>query len=255
MNDDAIKLWMGDGRRAIENVANYSTGPMTFKDWLGAIFILALLVNAFWVVISEFRNPKNWWNMRYNDFLDNWTFKPSRYYLYTRRLKKLSQNKTTSEIKDDIDNAWTFREAFIKVYLLRRKKELEVLNTEKLLNENYDHLYEKEMYEDVISLRLSELDIRELIDLINTDSCGFYGSFVYDEYEKRFIDDLSLKSIDKLIYMFYNYKDDVLEKSKVEDIICKVIDKKARNLSNYERMYFKENTPKEIVEKLDIVIY
>lgn len=229
-------------------------GPLTLKDWVGntieLIGIIFLFVVTFWSIIDYLTDLFSLIHMKYDDFLKDWGRKSYSKFFYTRKLKKLSQNKSTSEIKDDIDKATTFREIFIKVYLSRRKEELKSLSTEDLLKENYDHLYEKEMYEDVVEDRLNKLDINELINLFKKESFGCYKDVFCKVYEEKLETDLSTKDIDDLLYMFKNYEDEILTRSKIKEIICDILYTKARRLSKYERMYFKENAPDEILDEI-----
>lgn len=229
-------------------------GSITLRDWVGTIIALIGIIFLFAVIvcliIDHLTGRFSLIHMKYDDFLKDWGRKSYSKFFYTRKLKKLSQNKSTSEIKDDIDKASTFREIFIKVYLSRRKEELKSLSTEDLLKENYDHLYEKEMYEDVVEDRLNKLDINELINLFKKESFGCYKDVFCKVYEEKLEINLSTKDIDDLLYMFKNYENEILTRSKIKEIICDILYTKARRLSKYERMYFKENAPDEILHEI-----
>lgn len=257
-NNDAIKIWMEAGRETIENAANDSTTSkaMTSGDWVGIIIALMGIIFLFgvtiWLIIDYFKDSFSLIHMKYEDFLKDWGDRGYSNFFYKRKLKRLSKNKSTSEIKNDIDKATTFRELFIKLYLSRRKKELKVLSTEDLLKEDYDHLYEEEMYKRVVRYRLHDLERDELIDLFKRESFDFYKDIFYKVYEEKLEDDLYMENVNDLVYMFDNYTDEILTRSRAKDIVCKVLYTKARRLSKYKRMYFIENAPKEILRKINL---
>lgn len=213
------------------------------------ILIIAILVSFIYVI----RDPETFWNMNnYNDFLVKRKYTPSHMYLYQRKLKKLAKEKSTSEIKEDIGKATTYRKAFIKVYLSRRKKELKNLEINDLLQQEKPNLYEEEIYEDVIKRRLENLSMPELEDIIKTKSYNpYFEELLYKEYKYRFKDDLQSKDIDDLIWMTDNYKGSLLHSDETEKLIYKAMRDKMWSLSDDEQNYIKENMPSYILKKLE----
>ncbi len=221
--------------------------------WLVYIFCIALICGMFGIIILIDSDFYERWTMKYDDFFKQKKNKPDYYFLYTRKLKKLAKNKTTFEVKNDISKATTFQDAFIKTYLSKRKNELKELGNVELFNQNYDHLYEKEMYEDVVKSRLDCLSFDMICDLIRNDDCGYYKDLVLDEYRAWFRDNMSNESVEKLVYMFDNYEDEFLGSDEVKKIICEKLEEKLYRLSKYERLYFKENAPRYIIDRLDVL--
>lgn len=172
--------------------------------------------------------------MTYKDFI---TGKERNSYdnLYIARLKELTKDKNSTEIKADMNRIVVYKDIFKKVYIDKVHKE--VLNSplvDSLENaENITTDEDRKIYADAISYKLKKMSQNELSSYMNMKKYSM-SFLINGEYARRLKVILSKMNTEELISYRGTYSDEYLDRESIKNIVDGIIENRMREMTNAE---------------------